>query len=473
MHVIGFRAVKINWRYNKDKTLQMGIFNRRSFLKNTTLLTVGAIVTPTILHANFTGVSASDKLNVAFIGAGGKGIHAINLLVNHPKINVVAMADVNDQSAADAYKLLPGIPHFRDFRKMLDKLNKQIDGVIISTPDHSHHYIAKWCMKTGKHVYLEKPLAHSIHEVRDLMKMEKETGLVCQMGNQGHSGPGIKQLNEWIQNGYLGEVSEVHAWTNAGWNTVNAKRPEAQPVPDTLDWDLWLNAASEVPHNKAYYPAVWRGWNEFGSGALGDWACHNMDAPYFALGLDCPEKVEIVSTGPSLLSFPESVKLTYTFKSGKYGNRVRLNWYQGPKFSPPRPAQLEEGRKMGNEGGGTLIVGTKSTVMMYSHATSPCFIPQSKHLSMADLIQVKDVPNAPKTYWNGHYDNWINACMGLGKPNADFAYGGRLTETMLFGNIAIKTNRSLTIDPVTRRILNDPQALALINNPSPRKGWEV
>lgn len=451
----------------------MSKYNRRSFLKSSALLTVGAIVAPTILPAHSAGVSAYDKLNVAFIGAGGKGMHAINLLVNHPKINVVALADVNDQSADNAYKLLPNIPHFRDFRKMLDKLNKQIDGVIISTPDHTHHYIAKWCMKMGKHVYLEKPLAHSIHEVRDLMKMEKETGLVCQMGNQGHSGPGIKQLNEWIQKGFLGEVSEVHAWTNAGWNKVNASRPEAQPVPETLDWDLWLNAAAEVPHNKAYYPAVWRGWNEFGSGALGDWACHNMDAPYFALGLDCPGKVEIESTGPSLLCFPESVKLTYTFKSGKYGNQVKFSWYQGPKFTPPRPAQLEEGRKMGNEGGGTLIVGTKSTVMMYSHATSPCFIPQSKQLEMVDLIKVKIDPNAPKTYWNGHYDNWINACKGLEKPNSDFAYGGRLTETMLLGNIAIKTNRSLTIDPVTRKILNDPQALALMSNSSPRKGWEV
>jgi predicted dehydrogenase len=451
----------------------MDNLDRRSFLKGSALLTVGAMVVPSILAANSAGVSASDKLNVAFIGVGGKGMHAINLLVNHPNINVVALADVNDQSAANGYNLLPNIPHFRDFRKMLDQLNKQIDGVIISTPDHSHHYIAKWCMKMGKHVYLEKPLAHSIHEVRDLMRMEKETGLVCQMGNQGHSGPGIKQLNEWIRKGYLGEVSEVHAWTNVGWNKVNATRPEAQPVPETLDWDLWLNAAAEVAHNKAYYPAVWRGWNEFGSGALGDWACHNMDAPYFALGLDCPGKVEIESTGPSLLSFPESVKLTYTFKSGKYGNQVKFNWYQGPKFTPPRPAQLEEGRKMGNEGGGTLIVGTKSTVMMYSHATSPCFIPQSKHSEMADLVTIKEVPNAPKTYWNGHYDNWINACKGIGKPNADFAYGGRLTETMLLGNIAIKTNRSFSIDPVTRKILNDPKAMALMNRSSPRKGWEV
>ncbi len=451
----------------------MSEFNRRIFLKNSALLTAGAVVAPTIIVA-YAGInSPSGKLNIAFIGAGGKGMHALNLLVNHPKLNVVALADVNDESAGKAYQLLPNIPHFRDFRKMLEDLDKKIDAVIISTPDHTHHYIAKWCMKRGKHVYLEKPLAHSIYEVRDLMKLEKETGLVCQMGNQGHSGPGIKQLNDWIQKGYLGVVSEVHAWTNAGWNKVKATRPEAQPVPATLDWNLWLNAAAEVPHNKAYYPAVWRGWNEFGSGALGDWACHNMDAPYFALGLDCPEKVELESTGPSLLSFPESVKLCYTFKSAKYGNQVKLNWYQGPKYKVPRPAMLEAGREMGSEGGGTLIVGSKATVMMNSHATSPCFIPQSKQVEMAELIAVKSNPNAPKTYWNGHYDNWINSCLGLEKPNSDFAYGGRLTETMLLGNIAIKTNKSLNIDPVTRKILNDPKASALMNQSTPRKGWEI
>lgn len=447
--------------------------NRRLFIKNGTIASVGVFISPVVISSCTGKKSPSDKLNIAFIGAGGKGMHALNLLVNHPKLNVVALADVDDKNAEGAYKLLPTIPHFRDFRKMLDDLNKRIDAVIISTPDHTHHYIAKWCMKMGKHVYLEKPLAHNIREVRDLMNLEKETGLVCQMGNQGHSGPGIKQLNEWIQKGYLGEVAEVHAWTNVGWNNANATRPEAQQVPDSLDWDLWLNAAAEVPHNKAYYPGAWRGWNEFGSGALGDWACHNMDAPYFALGLDCPEKVELESTGPSLLSFPESVKLCYTFKSKKYVNQVKFNWYQGPKYKAPRPAQLEEGRAMGNEGGGTLIVGSKATVMMNSHATSPCFIPQSKQMEMTDLIKVKIDPDAPKTYWNGHYDNWINSCLGLEKPNSDFAYGGRLTETMLFGNIAIKTNKSLTIDPVTRKILNDPETSELIENPMPRKGWEV
>jgi hypothetical protein len=447
--------------------------NRRLFIKNASIASVGAIISPSVMGSCTRKESLSDKLNIAFIGSGGKGLHAIKLLMNHPKLNIISLADVDDLHAQNAYELLPAIPHFRDFRKMLDDLNKQIDAVVISTPDHTHHYIAKWCMKMGKHVYLEKPLAHNIREVRDLMKMEKETGMVCQMGNQGHSGDGIKQLNDWIQKGYLGEVAEVHAWTLAGWNNVDATRPEAQPIPSTLDWNLWLNAAAEVPHNKAYYPARWRGWNEFGSGALGDWACHNMDAPYFALGLDCPEKVELESTGPSLLCFPESVKLCYTFKSAKYGNQVKFNWYQGPKNKVPRPAQLEEGREMGSNGGGTLIVGSKATVMMNSHASSPRFIPETKHLEMVDLINEKKDPNQVKSVWNGHYDNWINSCLGSEKPNSDFAYGGRLTETMLLGNIAIKTNKSLTIDPVTRKILDNPKASDLIEKPIPRKEWEV
>ena len=447
----------------------MNNLNRRDFIRKSTIVSAGAILAPVILNSCSSKAVPSDRLNVAFIGAGGKGFHAIQILVNSPMMNIVALADVDDNRAAETYKFLPKVRHFTDFRKMFDKMGDQIDAVVVSTPDHTHHYIAKYCMLKGKHVYLEKPLAHNIREVRDLMKMEKETGLACQMGNQGHSGSGIKQLNDWIERGFLGEVNEVHAWTVVGWNNAKAKRPEKQRIPSGLDWDLWIGPATMVPYNKAYCPAEWRGWNDFGLGALGDWACHNMDAPYFALGLECPEKVEVESTGPSELAFPESAKITYSFPSGKYNTPVKLTWYQGDVYKPFRPVQLEEGRQLGNNGGGTVIVGSKATVMMSSHASSPVFIPASKHAEMEQMITKTQEPGA----WNGHYDNWLKACRGEEKTSSSFEYGGSLTETMLFGNMALRTNSGFNINTVTKEIINNKGASEFIGYPEPRNGWEI
>ena len=443
--------------------------NRRTFIKRSTLAATGAIAVPTIITSCKGKTAPNDRLNVAFIGAGGKGKHAIDVLIDNPLLNIIALADVDDRMAAKTYEILPKVKHFRDFRKMLDKMGEQIDAVIVSTPDHTHHYIAKYCMLKGKHVYLEKPLAHNIHEVRELMELEKETGLACQMGNQGHSGNGIKQLDEWINKGFLGEVNEVHAWTLAGWNNADVLRPEEQDIPKGVDWDLWLGPAAKVPYNKAYMPAIWRGWNEFGSGSLGDFACHNMDAPYTVLGLKCPEKVEVESTGASQLAFPKSAKLTYFFPESKYGNKVKLSWYQGDTYLPPKPHGLEPGEKIGNNMGGTIFIGTEATVVMDSHAGNPRFIPSAKHAELAPQFSTYKNPGP----WNGHYDNWLKACKGEAKINSSFYDGGLLTETMLWGNIALKTNTGFAINPHTKEIINSPEASALIGYPQPRKGWEI
>lgn len=444
-------------------------FNRRSFIRNSAIATVGAIVTPTIITSCKGKTAPSDTLNVAFIGAGGKGMHAIDVLKENALMNIIALADVDDRRVAKTYEMLPGVKHYRDFRKMLDKMGDQIDAVVISTPDHTHHYIAKYCMLEGKHVYLEKPLAHNIREVRELMELEKKTGLVCQMGNQGHSGNGIKQLNEWIEKGFLGEINEVHAWTLAGWNNADVLRPVEQDIPKGLDWDLWLGPATEVPYNKAYLPRIWRGWNEFGSGSLGDFACHNMDAPYTTLGLDCPDKIEIESTGASNLSFPLSAKITFSFPTCKYGNSVKLFWYQGKKYLPPKPKGLEPGEKIGSKMGGTVIVGSEATVVMASHASRPRFIPKAKHAELQTRFSTYEDPGT----WNGHYDNWLKACKGEAKISSSFYDGGRLTETMLWGNIALKTNTGFAINPQTKEIINNPEASALIGYPEPRKGWRI
>jgi len=409
---------------------------------------------------------ANERINIAFVGAGGKGWHAIQSLAANEKVNYVAFADVDQARVQQARTAHPDVPFYIDFREMLDK-HPEIDGVIISTPDHTHHYIARTCMTAGKHVYVEKPLAHNMAEVRDLMALEKKTGLACQMGNQGHSGGGILILDEWIKAGVLGEIREVHAWCVPNWSFPEAQRPAAQPVPETLDWDKWLGPAATVPYSSSYLPAKWRGWFEFGGGSLGDWFCHNADAPYTALGLDCPSSVEIESTGPRPLSFPESAKLTFTFQKSNQGGAVKLNWYQGPEFQPPRPEGLEAEREMGNAGGGTLIVGSKATAMTASHASPPRIIPEALHREMAPTLP------RPNVRRSNHWNNWLLAIRGEETCRSNFAYGGRLTETMLLGNMALHLNRDLTIDPQTRTVLGDEEAVRLMSHPAPRAAWRI
>ena len=430
-----------------------------------TVLQAGAVASAGLglLPGNVLGVNG--RLNIAFIGAGGKGWHAIRCLTGNAKANFVAFADVDEARVGAARAAHPAVPFYADFRTMLDK-HREIDGVIISTPDHTHHYIARYCMKAGKHVYLEKPLAHNIAEVRDLMALEKKTGLACQMGNQGHSSGGILLLDEWIKAGVLGEVREIHAWCGPNWTRPD-QRPPAEPVPETLDWDKWLGPAAEVPYSSQYLPAKWRSWYEFGCGSLGDWFCHNADAPYYALGLDCPSLVEIESTGPKELSFPESAKVTFSFPAVNGRGELQMNWYQGPAFKPPRPAELEEGRELGNKGGGTIIVGSKATVMMPSHAGTPQFLPYAKHREMAPKLP------RPNLKRSSHWNNWLLAIRGEEQSRSSFAYGGRLTETMHFANIALHLNRSLKIDSKRRAIIGDDEATALMSWPAPRDEWRV
>lgn len=434
--------------------------SRRGFVKSSALFSGLALLPNTVFGAN-------ERLNVAFVGVGGKGGSLLKRINGKKKLNVIAFADVDDQAAAGSVKLYPNIPIYRDFRLMLDKHDKDIEAVVISTPDHTHHYIAINCMARGKHVYVEKPLAHNISEVRDLMAAEKKYGLKCQMGNQGHSGMGIAMVRKWVDQGVLGDISEVRAWCNPVWGRGVIKRPAAQPIPKTLDWDMWLGPAPKVGYNSAYCPSIWRGWNEFGGGSLGDWGCHNMDAPYDALGLDCPIEVKVESTGPSKLSFPESVKLTYTFPANEKRGKVILKWYDGNKFKPERPEGMDPNRKMGNDWGGTIIVGSKATLMTGTHAGPPRIVPETLHKEMAKSL--------PKIQFRqtDHFDNWLRACKGQEKCRSTFAYGGRLTETMMWGLIAMRVNRSLKIDPVKRTIIGDEEAVKLMSWPQPRKGWEL
>lgn len=434
------------------------MITRRNFLTKSAIAFAGIQFLPrTVFGAN-------ERLNIAFIGAGGKGWHAIQSLQHNDGVNFIAFADVDERHVTEARKANPAVPFYRDFRVMLDKHGKNIDGIIVSTPDHTHHYCAKTCLLAGKPVYLEKPLAHNIAEVRDLMALEKKTGLACQMGNQGHSGGGIPMLDAWLKAGVLGEVNEAHAWQNIVWSNPD-NLPVGEAVPKNLNWDQWLGPAAEVPYSAKYLPAKWRGWFAFGNGTLGDWFCHNADAPYQAWDLDCPRRVEIESSGPNKLSFPTSAKITFTFPANRTRGEFKLHWYHGKKDTGPRPPELEAENPVPD--GGTLIRGSKATALMGTHAGTPRVIPEIK---MREIVKTLPKVNIKRS---NHWDNWLLAIKGRETCRSNFAYAGRLTETMHFANLALHVNRNLTIEPQTRTITGDAAATALMAAPESRVGWSI
>ena len=450
--------------------------NRRNFLAVTSAGTAGSFLFPNILVAK-----ESATLNVACIGVGGRGDHLLsNVLAND--VNVVALADVDLNRSSKARKKLDGIPFYQDFRDMLSKQIKEIDAVVVATPDHTHHYIVKSCMKEGLPVYVEKPMTHSIHEARDLMQMEKETGLACQMGNQGHSSYGPFLAKEIMRAGIAGEISEVHAWTThkvfAPFNAL----AEAKAVPETLDWDTWQGPVSGVAYSDAYLPGKWRKWNRFGGGALGDMGCHCMDVPYHALDLTYPDKIIPEFTEPRYKeSFPGSVKITYRFPGNSQRGPVTLTWYHGTEFKPPRPEALAEKDDLGGQHGGSYMVGSKETVTAGGTGTPISFIPsvrrkelapQLKALMSKNNVQARENDAHYQTYVGDHMKNWLDAVRGNVTANSNFAYAGRLTQVALLGNVAVAVNDTLKIDPETGDILDNPEAVKLAQGPEPRKGWE-
>ncbi|MDZ8118465.1 Gfo/Idh/MocA family protein [Pontiella agarivorans] len=412
-------------------------------------------------------LGANEQVNLAVVGSGGIFKWTLMDIERVANVNLVAFSDV-DQSerVTETIKNYADKPLYVDFREMLDK-HPEIDAVIVSTPDHTHHYIGAYCMKAGKHVYVQKPLAHNIAECRDFMRLEKETGVVCQMGNQGHSGVGIKIMEQWINARSLGEITELHAWCRQV-RSVGDKRPAADPIPETLDWDKWLGPAAKVDYSRWYQPGHWRNWFEFGTGTMGDWFCHNADAPYTLLGLDCPKSVEVAaSSGKKKLSFPEHSQVTFVFDHPTTGKELKMHWYSGKQFGPPIPKGMEEDARFKEAWGGSMFVGSKATVLTGPYCRSPRIIPEELHREMA-----KDLPRY-KEKRSGHVQNWINAIRGGEKANSHFDYAGRLTETMHWGNIALHLGRDLRIDPKTRRIIGDREASRMMSWPAPREGWTV
>ncbi|MCX5653326.1 MAG: Gfo/Idh/MocA family oxidoreductase [Planctomycetota bacterium] len=411
----------------------------------------------------------SEKLNVAGIGVGGRGLGDIASLDGE---NIVALCDVDQQHAANAFKAYPKARKHRDFRKMLHD-EKDIDAVVIATPDHLHAVIAMTAMKLGKHVYVEKPMAHTVGEVRALTEAARKYKVATQMGNQGNAGEGVRLISEWIADGAIGPVREVHAWTNKPTWPQGIDRPkDAPPVPPTLDWDLWLGPAVERPYNPAYLPFTWRGWWNFGCCSLGDMGCHVLNNIWRPLRLAPPVSVEAYPSRCTSETGPLATIIYYEFAARDNMPAVRLTWYDGGMM-PPRPPELEDDRRIGDNEG-VLFVGDKGKILCTCYGDSPRLIPETR---------MKEYKRPPKSIPRsvGHHKEWVEACKGGPPAGSNFDVAGPLTEMVLLGNVAVRSSALQKENGRPVKLLWDAAGAKVANMPAAnqfltmeyRKGWEL
>jgi predicted dehydrogenase len=441
--------------------------SRRDFISGAAATAAFTIV-PRFVLGGSGHIPPSEKLNIAGIGIGGRGASVLEGVESQ---NIVALCDVDWRHAAGTFKRYPNARKYRDFREMLDKEEKNIDAVTVATPDHVHAVSSMAAIKRGKHVYCEKPLTHSVYEARMIAQAARKYKVATQMGNQGQASEETRLMCEYIWDGAIGPVREVHVWTDRPLNGLNAvywpqgvERPkETPPIPDTLDWDMWLGPAPERPYHPAYVPFKWRGWWDFGTGALGDIGCHSIDPIFRALKLGHPTSIEAVSTLVNKETYPVASIVRYQFPERAGFPPVKLTWYDGG-MRPPRPEELEDGQRLGT--GGVLFIGDKGKMLGHR------LIPESRMQEYKKPPQMID--RSP-----GHFVEWIEACKG-GKPaGSNFDHAGSLAEAVLLGNVALrpelreKMNRTkLYWDGPEMKFINMPEANEFLRREY-RKGWTL
>lgn len=422
-------------------------FTRRQFIGTGAVAAAGFTIVPRHVLGN--GYRApSDTVNIAGIGAGGKGYSDVKECWGNGISNVVALCDVDDRQSARLYGDFPKAAIYKDFRVMLDK-QSDIDAVTVSTPDHTHAVAAMAAMQMGKHVYVQKPLTHNIYEARMLTEAARKYGIVTQMGNQYASGDGTQKTVEYINAGLIGNVHTVHAWTNRPvWPQGIPKPTGEHDIPAELDWDLWLGPANMRSYNPAYLPFKWRGWWDFGTGALGDMACHIVDPAFRALKLGHPVSVEANVAAVYAADFaeayypdscPPASKIVFHYPERDGLPPVKLVWYDGG-MKPDRPIELSGEDMMGDWSGGLIFEGSQGKLMTDSYGNNPRLLPLSK---MDDFTPP---PETRRRIKEGHYQNWIQAIKGeVDSTTSDFEIAGPLTETILIGNLALRSysNRKL------------------------------
>lgn len=415
--------------------------------------------------------AANEKLNIASIGAGGRAAGDIQAVASE---NIVALCDVDQNRAAAMFNKFPQAKQFKDYRLMLQELEPQIDAVIVGTPDHHHFPASMAAIRLGKHVYCEKPLTHSVWEARQLTAAARDAGVATQMGNQAQAAEETRLVQEFVMDSAIGQIREAHVWTDRPlrglsdvyWPQGVPRPTDRPPVPDSLAWDLWLGPAPERPYHPDYVPFRWRGWWDFGTGALGDIACHYFDPVFRALQLGAPSTVEAVSTQVNDETYPLGSMITFHFPNRGDKAALKLVWYDGG-LRPPRPKAIQEGDVMGPNG--IMLVGEDDALLM-SDWNRWTLYPEQR---------AKDYGAPPKKLERspGHHVEWIQACKGGPAAGSNFDVAGPMTEAILLGNVAL---RSQLREPLTRAQLEwDAEKLAFTNNPAAnqflrreyRDGW--
>jgi predicted dehydrogenase len=412
-------------------------------------------------------IAPGAKVRFAQIGVGGKGFSDA---MAHKDEEVVAICDIDWEMprVKELFDAFPNAKRYKDFRKMLLEMDGEIDAVGIATPDHMHFLPAYMAIMLGKHVYVQKPLTPTVGEARELLRLVRLNGVCTQMGNQGHAGDGIRLVKEWIGAGVLGEVREVQVWTNRPiWPQGMQAWPAAEPVPAGLDWDQFLGRSPLRPYSKEIHPFKWRGYQDYGCGALGDMACHLMDAAYWGLELGAPTSVELKRIdGASTIAFPNSAVVEYQFPARGTMPPVKLTWYEGG-IKPEKPAALGEDRELAR--GGQLIIGSKATVYdAGDYCTSPRIIPEALHQQLAATFPPKTIPRVPEG--NPHKE-WI-AAIRANNPalaGSNFEYSCPFTEMVSLGTTAILAGGRFTWDPI--RMATNHAAADRFLYPTYRRGW--
>jgi len=472
---------------NKREIPRNPKMTRREFIGSSAAAAAAFTIVPSSVFGKSGKPAPSERINVAFIGTGDMGMGNLKGVIRLPDTEVVAVCDVAqvvDYShiefggtaglnfALDTVKRInaeqkkSGATNscvgYVDFREMLDK-ETGIDAVVVSTPDHVHAAACLAAINKGKHVYCEKPLAHSVYETRLVTEAARKAGVATQMGNHGHSGEGIRLVVEWIRDGAIGDVREVHGWTGVGrtdWVKTNGRPKDTPAVPETLNWDLWIGPALYRPYHPAYAPYNWRGWWDFGTGAIGDMACHNLDPAFWALDLGAPLSVEASCSGLHDENVPFGALYHYEYPARGEMPPVTLKWYDGG-LMPPRPRELDDSRRVSDEG--IYFVGDKGVILVGGWAESPRIIPESK------MKTYKRPPESiPRV--NGHHRDWIDACKGGDPASSNFDYAGPMTESILLGNVALRTGKKIYWDSPTLKAVNLPEADQFIK-PAFREGW--
>lgn len=435
--------------------------SRRNFVKGATA--IGAfMILPSCMSAK--KVYANGRVNVAVIGAGGRGSASVNAIAKSPKANLVALCDVDDANAAAIYKKYPDVKKYYDFRKMLDEM-PEIDAVVVATPDHMHYPISAWAMKMGKHVYCEKPLTRTVWESRQMARLAKRYGVKTQMGNQGHTQDGWRALKELIDAGVLGQIEDVYSWTDRPnlWPQGNLPLPAADRIPSTLKYDLWLGVAPKVQYFKKMLPFNWRGLRLFGTGASGDMACHITDAAYSSMNLTTPYKVESTQEGMNDSFWPAKSTSHLYFKNKLGANgEIRLHWYDGaPGLNKPAEVKRVAHEYLHDPrlSNGTFVVGTKETVFLDVYGGNAVIQPLAR---MREFMKNKKLP--PKTlprskYVNNPWDEWLEAILAGGEEQspANFSYAAPLTELSLLNLCGIQAGFPLEYNGDKMEFTNAPE----------------